>query len=105
MRKVVGIIFCYLFVSCNAHLPDVSGIKVHLEVRRFENDFFNIDTNHIFEGINRLQQLYPLFATDFFDNILGLNADSVMMKGSAQAGSVKAFLRDYRFLKDSADKV
>ena len=103
----MGIVFCYLFFSCNGHreVPDVSGIKVHLEVRRFENDFFNIDTNHIFESTRRLRQIYPRFAVDFFNNILGLNPDSIMIKGSGEEKSVKAFIRDYQFLKDTAGKV
>lgn len=107
MRKLLGGIFCCLFFSCNtsSDAPDVSGIKVHVEVRRFEKDLFNIDTTHINEGISRIQQLYPGFAMDFFTNVLGLNPDSVLINGSAQSSFIKTFIRDYRFMKDSADKI
>lgn len=107
MRKLLGGIFCFLFFSCHtsSDAPDVSGIKVHVEVRRFEKDLFNIDTTHINEGISRLQKLYPQFSIDFFTNVLGLNPDSVLINGSAQSSFIKTFIRDYRFMKDTADKV
>jgi hypothetical protein len=107
MRISILIIVCCVFFSCNGHkdTPDVSGIKVNLEVKRFENDLFGIDTLHLTDGIHKLTRVYPMFARDFFANILGLNADSVMTSGSVQERMIKDFLRDYRFLKDSAKEV
>jgi len=106
MRKAVIIIFCFVLFSCDARkdIPDVSGIKVHLTVKRFENDLFGMDTLHLTESIHKIIREYPLFSADFFTNILGLN-DSVMISNSGQEAAVKAFIRDYHFLKDSANRV
>ncbi|MEP6617547.1 MAG: hypothetical protein ABJA57_13245 [Ginsengibacter sp.] len=107
MRKSAIVFFCFLLFACNTHSnnPDVSNINVHVEVRRFENELFSTDTNHMLESVLRLQQLYPRFSADFFSSILGLDPDSLLMKGSSQALSLKTFIRDYRFMKDTASIV
>jgi uncharacterized protein YcfL len=42
-----------LLFSCQSknNIPDVSSIKVTLETKRFEQDFFAIDTNKVAESI------------------------------------------------------
>ncbi len=93
-----------IFVSCKngKQTPDVSEIKADLQVQRFEKDFFAIDTNNIAASFSVLQQKYPVFFADFIQNILGLS----FADGGSKADSViKLFLRDYRIVKDTADKV
>jgi len=104
------VIFLLLFVivtSCNngKHIPDVSGIKIDIKLNRFEKDFFALDTNHLAESLQKLNQKYPGFTIDFINNILGLNVSGLMTANSEDARSVKTFLKDYRPIKDSADKV
>lgn len=84
-------------------VPDVSGIKVDLELQRFDKDFFSVDTSHLDQSLQQLHQKYPSFLQDFVFNILGLPAqpDSTM----ATEQQVKAFIRSYIPLKDSADKL
>lgn len=92
------------FASCKdgKKSPDTSAIKVNLQVQRFEKDFFAIDTNNIAASFPVLQQKYPVFFADFIQNILGLS----IAEGGAKADSaIKLFLRDYRIVKDTADKV
>ncbi|MBX2923920.1 MAG: hypothetical protein KF746_17105 [Chitinophagaceae bacterium] len=86
----------------NRNVPDVSGIEVKLEVQRFEQDFFSIDTNNIPASLPALHQKYPLFLADFVQNILGL---SIAGDGAVSDSAIKMFLRDYRMVKDTADKV
>ena len=54
MKKitVLLLILTFFWVACNNknNVPDVSGIKVNLEVQRFEKDFFAIDTNNVSKG-------------------------------------------------------
>ena len=38
----------------NAGEPDVSGIKVELTTKRFENDFFSLDTTRLLPALNEL---------------------------------------------------
>jgi hypothetical protein len=53
----------------------------------------------------QLQRKYPGFTIDYLNNILGLDATKVISSSNEQLGAIKTFLRDYRSLKDSADKV
>ena len=106
MRKTTTtfLIALIFFASCKQgnKAPDVSAIKVNLQVQRFEKDFFAIDTNNIAASFPMLQQKYPVFFADFIQNILGVSVD----EGGAKADSaIKLFLRDYRIVKDTADKV
>lgn len=81
--------------SCkNKNIPDVSAIKVSLEVKRFEQDFFQMDTTHLIASLSKLQQKYPTFLQDYFINILGLapNTDTL----STDMARLQQFLRDYR---------
>lgn len=92
-----------LFVGCRyrQEKPDVSHIAVQLQVQRFEQDFFSIDTNQISAAIPALHQKYPLFLGDFVQNILGLSLQDELRTNEA----IKIFIRDYSLVKDTADKV
>lgn len=69
-------------------VPDVSAIKVSLQIERFEKDFFALDTLHPDASLQALNQAHPDFTQDFLFNILGASA------GSA-AKEVPAFIRSY----------
>lgn len=84
-------------------IPDVSNIKVDLQVQRFEKDFFAIDTTKSDESLQQLHQKYPTFTQDFLFNILALPPQPDSVK-TLQA-QLSSFLRSYQPLKDSADKV
>lgn len=92
------------FVSCKEvkKAPDVSDIKVNLQVQRFEKDFFAIDTNNIAASFPILQQKYPVFFADFIQNILGV---SIQEGGKKADSAIKFFLRDYRIVLNTSDKV
>ena len=71
-----GISYCFLiliFLACKSKpaAPDVSKIPVKLEVIRFEDAFFGLDTNHLEEALNELDRNYPGFAKDFLFKIMG----------------------------------
>ncbi len=90
--------------SCRGrNIPDVSGIKVPLQLQRFDKDFFSINTNHVDQSLPQLQQRYPSFLRDFVYNILALPSqpDSTL----AVEQQVKAFISSYKPLKDSAVKI
>lgn len=75
--------------------PDVSAIKVDLQVLRFEQALFALDTNHLEEGLNKLNERYPGFAKDYLFNILGTTPDSA-------ARDTRSFLSSYRLMYDSS---
>ena len=78
--------FSFLLFACNnrGNIPDVSGIKVNLEVQRFENDFFSIDTNTVSRGLQSLYQKYPSFTPVFFGGVLGLPDSAAIIQNEAR---------------------
>ena len=106
MKKLLISLACMvLLFSCksNKNVPDVSGIKVQLEVKRFDNDFFAIDTNHVASSLALLVKKYPRFTADYMNNILGLDLDSLLVPGNPQQKAIRMFIHDYAGIKDSAD--
>ncbi len=89
------------FLACGdkKHIPDVSNIKVDVTVKRFERDFFAIDTNQTEASLSKLQEQYGPFLNDYLYNILSLPAvpDSVV-------NNVKLFLQSYKPVFDSAEQ-
>ncbi len=106
MKKLLLPLVCtLLFFSCKSHSnePDVSAIKVNLQVKRFDQDFFAIDTNHVAEGMAALLKKYPKFLPDYVGNILGLDLDSLLVPGNPQNKGIRMFIHDYAWVKDSSD--
>lgn len=101
-------IFCFIAAACiffsckNNDIPDVSNIKVDLKVQRFEKDFFAIDTNNILNELQRLRIKYPSFINDYTNQILGFDYKT---PPDSLTKYIHLFVRDYRFVKDSADKL
>lgn len=90
-----------LTASCkNANrTPDVSGIRITLQIQRFEQDLFAMDTVNMEASIRVLQQKYPGFLADFMNNILGVPP------ADPQAALVlKKFITDFQPVKSEADK-
>ena len=105
MKSIASLITIILFfTSCNSiKIPDVSGIKIDLQLQRFDQDFFALDTSHIDQSLQQLHQKYPGFLQDFIFNILALppQPDSSI----AVERQLKNFIETFRPIKDSADKV
>ena len=88
-----------IILSCNdgPKKPDISHIKVQLNVKRFEKEFFAMDTLELENSLLSLHQRYPLFLGDFIHNILGIQSnDSTMLNGG-----IKKFIQDYKLIFDS----
>lgn len=82
-----------LLVACESKVrkdvPDVSKISVKLDVRRFEQDLFRLDTNNLEVPLQQLEKKYGEFANIFF-NVLLKSRDKTI----APAGHV-AFVRGF----------
>src|SRR3989337_2419376 len=76
MKKSLFAVLIILVAACGnkRKVPDVSKVKVPLEMQRFEKDFFSIDTNNTTASLQQLHQKYPGFLQDFIFNILALPA-------------------------------
>lgn len=53
--------------------PDVSKINVDLKTYRFDVDLYSIDTNHIADGLKKLEAKYPDFLDYYLDTIREYN--------------------------------
>ena len=105
---LIAILPVCLFVgSCNnpaENIPDVSGIKVALDTRRFDQDLYAIDTNHIGEGLQKLLAKYPDFLNYFLDTTMAYGIYGNYNDTSrAIIDGLKPFLtfKDFVQLKDS----
>src|SRR5476649_561620 len=78
-------------------IPDVSGIKISLQVERFEKDFFALDTLHTDIALTELNKKHPGFTQDFLFNILGTSPDSAKKQ-------VPAFIKSYQSLDVLAEQ-
>ncbi|THU37284.1 hypothetical protein FAM09_20275 [Niastella caeni] len=105
MKKagLVLLVIAGLFSCKDKNVPDVSDIKIDITVKRFEQDFFAIDTNHIMASLQQLSEKYPLFLGDFLYNIMEL--PGISDTSSQEQALLKKFIADYRPVKDSADEV
>ena len=78
--------------------PDLSKIEVKLDVKRFEKDFFSLDTNNLNKGFQELwQSEYHNFMKDFTGTLLGLNG----VDTAKWEMLIKQFIREYRPIYES----
>ena len=97
MHKLLFTATIVLFFSCkNKDAPDVSHIKVDVQIDRFEKAFFAIDTTNLGGGLAHLRNAYPNFYPTFVRDILQVNpADT------ASHGVIKTIISSYRSFNDS----
>jgi hypothetical protein len=93
------IIAAYLLASCGnkTKYPDTSKIQVELDVVRFEQEFFGIDTTNLDASIEKLRAKHHNFTNDFVFRILGLEGVDTALWSTA----IKQFYRDYKPIYDS----
>jgi hypothetical protein len=82
MKILPPVIILFVLMACKEkkNIPDVTAIKIDVKVKRFEQDFFRIDTSKPETSLDNLQQQYPKFLNDYLYNILGTapQKDSVL---------------------------
>jgi hypothetical protein len=104
MKKTgLALITIIFLISCGDNrIPDVSNIKVNVEVKRFEQDFFALDTINVMGSLDQLGTKYPVFLGDFLFGYMQLPP---ITDTSLQLHAlIKQYIRDYRPIKDSVDK-
>ena len=101
-RSSLLLLCSILLFSCKngKQIPDVSNIKIELQAQRFEKDFFAIDTIDVVHGLNTLHDKYPVFLNEYISQVLGFTAQTPK---DTLTKYVRFFIRDYKFVKDSAD--
>jgi hypothetical protein len=92
------------FAACKNHknIPNVSSIKVELNMERFDQSFFSIDTNKIQEGLQKVRTMHPDFYSDFMQEILGVQG---IDSNQQTIAITRKFLRDYLLVNDTLQAV
>ena len=86
---------------------DISGIKVNLQTYRLDQEMYAIDTNHIADGLQKLNQKYPDFFNFFLDEVLNFGVrGNFVDTNSGIRESVHEYLtyHDFRDLQDTIRK-
>lgn len=78
--------------------PDVSGVKVNVEIERFDKSFFSLDTLQLQAGLQKLMQQHPGFYPDFMQQILGVSGADT---NTGTLMVTKSFIHDYTPIYDS----
>ncbi|PHN04801.1 gliding motility lipoprotein GldB [Flavilitoribacter nigricans] len=86
-------------------VPNVDHIDVSVDIRRFEQDLFAIDTSQIEEGLAALEAKYPEFSEVYFTYVLG--SKNPQMAPEGHEAYVKGFLQHpaIQFLYDTTQVV
>jgi len=84
-RILFAISILFILISCQRdpapNIPDISDIEVAVDIRRFERDLFQLDTNNIAAELTQLEQQYPHFSRIYFDRILRSRDSMVAPEG------------------------
>lgn len=89
-----------ILLSCNNKKegPDVSGIDINVTVKRFEKDFFSMDTTNMDASLDNLNAIYPGFLQVYLQGVLGIeNPDDVPEQA-------RFFIRQGKGLYDSISR-
>ncbi len=71
-------------------IPDVSKVAATVEIKRFEQDLFSLDTVNFGQGLQQLEANYPEFSNLFFGQILGSRDSTIAPNGHVEY--VKGFV-------------
>lgn len=95
-NQLVTLVLMMLLVwSCQSEqsepLPDVSKIELDIELRRFEQGLFSLDTTQMEASLAAIKSQYPDFSDIFFNQILGAG-DPQVRNSIGEANYVKGFI-------------
>lgn len=110
--KIINAFFYFICISflitgCETnvvekkYVPDTKGIQASVDLVRFEQAFFALDTNNLATELKQLKQQYPLFADGFLRTVIGVR-DSI-----SELPLVKGYLSypDARYTYDTVQQV
>ncbi|MDH7464476.1 hypothetical protein QEG73_24480 [Chitinophagaceae bacterium 26-R-25] len=102
MKKLIYASLALFLFSCGNTGPDVSKVPVDIQIDRFEQVFFKIDSNNAIPGLIGIEKQFPRFANDFTENILGAGPISDTNKTLQVAA--KHFISSYTSVNDFLQK-
>jgi hypothetical protein len=105
MRLIPFALLLYILCSCSDKhdRPDVSQVKVQVNIQRFDRDFFALDTNHLSASLESLYKKYPAFLPLYFEFLSPVNF-IVHQGGKSYSEAVLEYFRNMKSLEDSVQK-
>ncbi len=101
--SIIAVTLCLILFSCsNKKIPDVSNIKISLTTERFEKNFFDTSTTNLLIYLKQLNTNTPSFVENYLTKILSVDP---MWPADTAAAYVNAFIKAYRPVFDSAEKI
>lgn len=103
MRLFLAVLFAgILALGCknNKGFPDVSKIEADVQIKRFDKDFFAIDTNHLAATVGSVRSKYPSFLPIYFEYFSPIDY-MVREQGMSYERAVTEYYRNMRSLFDS----
>lgn len=89
--KIINAFFWFLLgsvllISCEStivetrYIPETKGINASVELIRFEQAFFNLDTANLEVALKQLEDKYPEFTGGYLSSVLGVRDSSTVRK-------------------------
>lgn len=94
--KIMNVFFLFVYIifvvtACGdvtikeqKYVPKIKGMEKQVELIRFEQAFFEIDTNNISNELQKLKEKYPEFTQGYLGSVLGvtdLSMEEPLVKG------------------------
>lgn len=89
---LLGSLICVHACECGKgkYIPDVSNVSVNVDLQRFDQDLFSLDSNDMANSLPELEKKYGEFGQIFFGQILGSKDPQNAPEG--HAAYVKGFI-------------
>lgn len=86
------VLFSFYSCSKQEYKPDLTGIEVEVELKHFEQDLFNIDTNNTLSQLKELEAKHTAFTDIFFQQLFPVYDSILFPEGPAEI--INGFLAD-----------
>lgn len=99
----ISFVLLFAFFSCSDKdaAPDVSDIKLNIAVKRFDKDFFSLDTTALPASLQSLEKKYPGFPDLYFTYFAPVR-EIAAQNNTDFNGGLRIY---YRFIRPLADSV
>jgi hypothetical protein len=97
----VLILMCCASSCKHKNVPDVSHIAVNVQIDRFDQALYKLDTNNIQSGLQQLANAYPAFLPAYIEHIMNFGPYSDSSKLIQLQSRMLVSNADFRVLQDS----
>lgn len=101
-RILFVLIFTAGLSACkHKNVPDVSHIAVNVQIERFDQALFKLDTNNIQPALQQLDKSYPLFLPAYMEHVMNFGPYSDTSRMIQLQSRMLVTNPDFRVLQDS----